>query len=495
MIRHREAQKQCFLLFILAFCCAGKTHAGSVFTLQRHRSGSHNGEKPVSLDGLAQTRKRDEARHSRLLAAASANPSNFPLGGMADPNLAGLYFTEIELGTPPTKYYVQVDTGSDLLWVNCASCKTCPTSTQLGVRLALYDPDSSLSSSKVLCGDVYCDVASSGECQTADLCGYQLGYGDGSSSQGYFVRDALQLKLVFGNISTVANATVAFGCGISQGGELRNSDQALDGIIGFGQSNLSVISQLMNQGRASGVFAHCLDGGAEGGGILVIGEVKASGLVHTPILQKQPHYNVNLKSISVNGASIPIDSSVSKSGGTIIDSGTTLAYFSDASYQLLLQAIFEAVPMQMANFPWEGMTCVPYLTSVDDVFPSVTLNFDGQGAVMVIKPHDYLIQAEGETGKGWCIGFQTPGSNNLNLNIIGDLVLKDRLVVYDLQRQQIGWTNYDCSTNVSVVTSTGQVEQIFASSIPTSGCDTYGWTFGFLLWLSCLHVYYYLYHS
>lgn len=78
-----------------------------------------------------------------------------------------------------------------------------------------------------------------------------------------------------------------YSCGISQGGELQNSDQALDGIIGFGQSNLSVISQLVIQNKVPGVFAHCLDGEGEGGGILVIGEVQSSALVYTPILQDQ----------------------------------------------------------------------------------------------------------------------------------------------------------------------------------------------------------------
>eukprot|EP00250_Pteridium_aquilinum_P012604 c20828_g1_i1 orf=482-1723(+) len=359
------------------------------------------------------------------------------------------------------------------------------------VRLALYDPGSSLTSTNVLCGDAYCDIASSGGCQTADLCGYQLGYGDGSSSQGYFVRDALQLNFVVGNKSTTTNASVAFGCGISQGGELQNSDQALDGIIGFGQSNLSIFSQLVNQKKAPGVFAHCLNGEGDGGGILVIGEVYTSGLVYTPILQNQPHYNVNLKSISVNGVNIPVDSSVSQNGGTIIDSGTTLAYFTDMSYQELVQAILKAV--NLTPFPLQGMTCLPYTGSVDDVFPPVTLNFEGKGAVMVIKPHEYLIQAEGEPGKGWCIGFQTPGSNNMNLNILGDLVLKDRLIVYDLQQQRIGWKDYDCSTNVSVLSATGQVEHILASSIPTSGFVNnifHGWTFGLISWLSCLLVYY-----
>lgn len=68
---------------------------------------------------------------------------------------------------------------------------------------------------------------------------------------------------------------------------MRNSDQALDGIIGFGQSSLSVISQLMTKNEAAGVFAHCLEAEGNGGGILAIGEVQTHGLVYTPIIQDQ----------------------------------------------------------------------------------------------------------------------------------------------------------------------------------------------------------------
>ena len=44
-----------------------------------------------------------------------------------------LYFTQIGIGTPAKSYYVQVDTGSDILWVNCVSCDTCPRKSGLGV--------------------------------------------------------------------------------------------------------------------------------------------------------------------------------------------------------------------------------------------------------------------------------------------------------------------------------------------------------------------------
>ncbi|KAM4123737.1 hypothetical protein ACB094_01G179100 [Castanea mollissima] len=47
--------------------------------------------------------------------------------------LVGLYFAKLGLGSPTKDYYVQVDTGSYILWVNCVGCKSCPKKTGLGV--------------------------------------------------------------------------------------------------------------------------------------------------------------------------------------------------------------------------------------------------------------------------------------------------------------------------------------------------------------------------
>ena len=55
----------------------------------------------------------------------------------------------------------------------------------------------------------------------------------------------------------------------------------------------------------------------------------------------RPHYNVNLMSINVNGVSTSVNSKVSSDGstGSIIDSGTTLAYFSDDVYNHVQNAV------------------------------------------------------------------------------------------------------------------------------------------------------------
>lgn len=72
-----------------------------------------------------------------------------------------------------------------------------------------------------------------------------------------------------------------------QSGELMKSDKAVDGIFGFGQQSLSVISQLSSQGITPKVFSHCLRSTGGGGGILVLGEIVEPGIVYTPLVPLQ----------------------------------------------------------------------------------------------------------------------------------------------------------------------------------------------------------------
>lgn len=72
-------------------------------------------------------------------------------------------------------------------------------------------------------------------------------------------------------------------CSDSQSGDLTKPERAVDGIFGFGQSDLSVISQLSSRGIVPKVFSHCLKGTQNGGGILVLGEVVEPGIVYTPL--------------------------------------------------------------------------------------------------------------------------------------------------------------------------------------------------------------------
>lgn len=79
-----------------------------------------------------------------------------------------------------------------------------------------------------------------------------------------------------------------FRCGAKQSGALDKSSLALSGIIGFGQANSSILSQLAAAGKVRKQFAHCLDNTKQGGGIWAIGEVVEPKIKNTsPMVPNQ----------------------------------------------------------------------------------------------------------------------------------------------------------------------------------------------------------------
>ncbi|KAL2934859.1 Aspartic proteinase-like protein 2 [Bienertia sinuspersici] len=398
-------------------------------------------------------RARDAQRHARILQ--SSGVVDFAVQGTSDPYLVGLYFTRVRLGTPPREYNVQIDTGSDILWVNCNSCKDCPRMSGLGVDLNFYDTISSSTANLVSCSDPICTSmvpSTSSQCAPdTNQCSYSFQYGDGSGTSGFYVSDMLYFDMILGNSMTAnSSASIVFGCSNYQSGDLTKSDRAIDGIFGFGQQGLSVVSQLSTRGITPRSFSHCLKGEGNGGGILVLGEILHPNIVYSPLMPSQPHYNLDLQSIAVNGRLLPIDQSVfstSNSRGTIVDSGTTLAYLIEEAYDPFVKAVTSAVLQSTKPLVFKGNQCYKVLTSVNDIFPPVSLNFAG-GASMILRPEEYLVHMGFVDGAAlWCMGFQKV--RDRGVTILGDLVLKDKIFVYDLAHQRVGWANYDCKFHVN----------------------------------------------
>ncbi|KAI4967340.1 hypothetical protein ZWY2020_028346 [Hordeum vulgare] len=340
------------LLALSAALAPGRAAATGVFEVRR-KFPRHDG----SGKHLANLRAHDARRHGRSLAAAV----DLPLGGNGLPTETGLYFTQIGIGTPAKSYYVQVDTGSDILWVNCVFCDTCPRKSGLGIELTLYDPSGSSSGTGVTCGQDFCVATHGGvipSCVPAAPCQYSISYGDGSSTTGFFVTDFLQYNQVSGNSqTTLANTSITFGCGAKIGGDLGSSSQALDGILGFA------------------------------------------------------HYNVNLEAIDVGGVKLQLP------------------------------------------------------TNIFDIGESKG------GLPLNIHPHDYLFQ----NGELYCMGFQTGGlqtKDGKDMVLLGDLAFSNRLVLYDLENQVIGWTDYNCSSSIKIKDDkTGSIYTVDAHDISS------GWRF------------------
>lgn len=96
------------------------------------------------------------------------------------------------------------------------------------------------------------------------------------------MRHVLQ-RIIFGYM---ALSLYRVRCGAKQSGELGTSSEALDGILGFGQANSSMLSQLASAGKVRKEFAHCLDT-VHGGGIFAIGQVVEPRVKTTPLVPNQ----------------------------------------------------------------------------------------------------------------------------------------------------------------------------------------------------------------
>ncbi|CAL9024275.1 unnamed protein product [Prunus brigantina] len=136
------------------------------------------------------------------------------------------------------------------------------------------------------------------------------------------------------------------------------------------------------------------------------------------------------RSIAVNGKILPIDPTTFTlhDGGTIIDLGTTLAYLVEEAHVPFIRAV--TVSLFVTPF-------ISYGNHLAEVFPIVSLNF-AASASMVLKLEEYLTCS-------WC----TMQWLSEHFAIIFYLVLKDKIIVYNLAHQRIGWANYDCSSPIN----------------------------------------------
>ncbi|KAK9138612.1 hypothetical protein Sjap_009206 [Stephania japonica] len=410
---------------------------------------------------LSAIKEHDSVRHGRNLAGI-----DLPLGGNGSPTDTGLYYTKIGLGSPSSDYYVHIDTGSDIFWVNCVECTNCPKKSDLGIKLQLFNPHTSPTAKMIGCDQDFCEAITEGpvpNCVAGARCQYTLSYGDGSANAGYFVQDLVKYDQVTGNLQTKStNASVIFGCGISPSGNLAESQMATSGILGFGQSSTSMISQLASAKLVRKVFAHCLDS-KNGGGIFAIGDVAQPRVKTTPLLPNQTHYNVNLETIKVGKDNITTDVKEKK---TIVDSGTTLAYLPKNLYDPLISKILAGHSDLQVRTQERQYLCFQYQGSnVDNDFPAVTFQFENSLS-LVVFPHEYLFEVQ-EYGR--CIGWQNSDTLSKGTNdmiILGDLVISNKLVVYDLENQTLGWTDYNCSSSIMLRDDkSGSLFQVAAKDI------------------------------
>ncbi|KAH9330280.1 hypothetical protein KI387_002388 [Taxus chinensis] len=179
---------------------------------------------------------------------------------------SGQYFVDLHIGTPPKRFLLIADTGSDLVWVNCRIRGKQPrfnSSAAAAAAARVLDAAASSTFSPVSCAAEECQLVPAPPLAPCSArhptsCKYMYTYADRSESRGVFASETLTIN------ATSAAAGGAVGGGIripsvAMGCSTRHSGQSFDradGVVGLGQGPISFPSQI---GYMYGdTFSYCL---------------------------------------------------------------------------------------------------------------------------------------------------------------------------------------------------------------------------------------------
>lgn len=364
----------------------------------------------------------------------------FRVGGNVYPD--GYFYATLNIGDPPKPYHVDIDTGSDLAWVHCdAPCVNCPKSPHKP-----YKPRNNA----IPCKEPMCILFQQPEnfpCHSPrDQCDYEIEYADHGSSIGVLVKDKIPLRFLNGSI---AHPSLVFGCGYDQQYISHSSNPPfVDGVLGLGNAKTSILSQFQNLGIMKNVFSHCFS--SRGGGYLLFGdELIPSETVWVPMAKNhiEKFYSMGPAKVLLGGRNVVKDSVL-----LVLDSGSTYNYLNEVVYGPVLSLIKKNVDSKhLMDAPedktlptcWKGVQPFKSISEVKRFFKPLTFSFPNtKKAVMEIPPESYLILTK---NGDICLGILDGLEAGLgNLNVLGDTAFLDKMVIYDNEKDRIGWTSANC---------------------------------------------------
>ncbi|CAJ1951859.1 unnamed protein product [Sphenostylis stenocarpa] len=340
---------------------------------------------------------------------------------------SGEYFARIGVGQPAKPFYMVLDTGSDVNWLQCKPCSDCYQQAD-----PIFDPTTSSSYYPLTCDSQQCQDLDMSACRN-NRCLYQVSYGDGSFTVGEYVTETM----TFGGSGSVSR--VSIGCGHDNEGLF----VASAGLIGLGGGPLSLTSQI----KATS-FSYCLvDRDSGKSSTLEFNSPRPGDSVTAPLLRNQKtstFYYVQLIGFSVGGeiVSIPPDTfAVDQSGvgGVIVDSGTAITRLRTKAYNSIRDA-FKRMTQNLR--PAEGValfdTCYD-LSSLQSVrVPTVSFHFAGD-KTWSLPAKNYLIPVDG--AGTYCFAFAPTSSS---LSIIGNVQQQGTRVSFDMANSVVGFSPNKC---------------------------------------------------
>lgn len=227
----------------------------------------------------------------------------------------------------------------------------------------------------------------------------------------------------------------------------------------------------------------------ETGGTLVLGNIDETmyqeSIYYTPI-QRTSYYEVLITDIQVNGTSLGLDCKEYNFDKTIVDSGTTNLRLPYTVFQAVVDKLKQAVWIPMItvfgvvnqrppNMFWKGedMLCRKNSDVPFNSFPTITIAMatgNNSEFHLVIPPHQYLRavgDASTSTNNGDCFKFAIAGSDSGT--VIGAVIMEGYYIIFDRANKSIGFAETTCQAQNSQ-TIKSKIQGPFVSKVNTSTC-------------------------
>jgi len=352
------------------------------------------------------------------------NGSSLPAGGAVWPT--AIYWTTVQVGTPPVDFPVCIDSGSGDLDISGKGCDNCPTQSPNKA----YDPSASSTAKKQF-------FPFSNSYQTCDL------------------TDPTAVCTISGPTYTDAVSLAGYGPVTVKLGDIQkqtsNFDQfkEIGGVMGFTQGGSEdVFAQLVAGGKCDNIWAMCMHQGTKSNGTITIGGADprlSNGTIHYVKDVGRGFHSVQVVSLTLGGSGGSSSPTIQVNEAAILDTGTNILLAPTKVMKALQSAMCADSSLTSCNELW-SMKCVSLSDSTLLSYPDVTMNLDGVDLIMTSR--DYLLKGSplAASPDQYCLGIRDGGSAGGSGFIIGDTTMRNYYLVFDLEGKKIGWGNVNKNT-------------------------------------------------
>ncbi|PIN13915.1 Aspartyl protease [Handroanthus impetiginosus] len=338
----------------------------------------------------------------------------------------GNYIVTIGLGTPKKTLSFAFDTASDLTWTQCEPC----AGSCYKQQDPIFNPSTSTTYCNVSCKSSECSQLFSATgnkpgCTSSSACIYEILYADQSFSVGFFSGDKL-------TIARDEFPNFLFGCGQDNEGLFGETA----GILALGRHPISLISQTAQ--KYGKYFSYCLPSTPSQTGHLTLGKNGVPcNVKFTPFDNSQgpSFYFINILSITVGGHQLPIEQSVFKTSGCIIDSGTVITRLPPAAYATMRIEFRKQMSKYKIAPAFEILdTCYDLSGYTTITIPVISFTFSVNVKVN-LAPFGILVAVSATTA---CLAF-APNWDVSDVAIFGNTQHKTFEVIYDVAGGKLGF--------------------------------------------------------